>query len=458
MSSCNSDAGDMLRFGIRDNLWQARNGLSLDIHSPNTYLLDPAYKAGAFAAVSALLAEGGVHATPAQPASPLLAAAQSILLRAVQARFVSEVTIPADTAALFARYAKTRGFPTFVLKQTLLALEVSPDLCPYRVDAYYSPYRQGFGAPSSTAGEDKRLIWCSPAGEGYSNGFPVYIDTSRRSILDAAPSGHVLVPHLYFRRFLRLLRQSIPEGLVPLRYHSGGDPVTIGTLPRRGVAPPVQCGPAFSLAVADAQAIAHGAHRNTGIILWGPPGNGKSYYLRWLASYLGVPLTVVDLRQFNDLSLVSAWNAFPSPSLIVFEDFDSYFKGRVFQSTDDGPSYPRYGGGGMGSSLSFSTLLNLLDGNMARRTGLIVCLTTNDMDSVDPALANRPGRFAHSLFFGNPDEMETFRLFSGYPNAEEVARDAGVCCTSLDDMVNYRARRFPDGPPPVVRPKGVPRA
>lgn len=53
-------------------------------------------------------------------------------------------------------------------------------------------------------------------------------------------------------------------------------------------------------------------------------------------------------------------------------------------------------------TVSFQTLLNLLDG-VATRDGIIVVATANDPTCLDAAILKRPGRFDRVVQFRNPD-------------------------------------------------------
>ena len=115
-----------------------------------------------------------------------------------------------------------------------------------------------------------------------------------------------------------------------------------------------------------------------GYLLHGPPGTGKSSVIRALASDLGAGIASVSLTgsQITDEDLREGLACAPDRSLIVLEDIDAMFTQRS--------------AGEDGTKLSFSGLLNAIDG-VAAQEGRVLVMTTNHPERLDPALI-RPGR------------------------------------------------------------------
>ena len=115
-----------------------------------------------------------------------------------------------------------------------------------------------------------------------------------------------------------------------------------------------------------------------GYLFYGPPGTGKSSLVRALASDLSLEIASLDIGRatLTDDDLREAMTCAPKGSLIVIEDVDAIFTGRE--------------GGEKRSGVSFSGLLNAIDG-VAAQEGRALVMTTNHKERLDPALI-RPGR------------------------------------------------------------------
>jgi SpoVK/Ycf46/Vps4 family AAA+-type ATPase len=161
-----------------------------------------------------------------------------------------------------------------------------------------------------------------------------------------------------------------------------------------------------------------------GLVLHGPPGSGKTAFARLLAESLDMPIMVFHLNTLRDGELHTNWQDMlhDVPCVALIEDIDTVFRGRENHA---------------GGQLTFDTLLNCIDG--AERTdGVLVCITTNDIRHIDPALgipcsdgSSRPGRIDCILEFGVLPEACRWQLcrqiVADYPalHADLVAAGAG---------------------------------
>lgn len=112
--------------------------------------------------------------------------------------------------------------------------------------------------------------------------------------------------------------------------------------------------------------------------LHGPPGTGKTSLITAIVSELKRSLAIFNVDSLRDDTFIDLLSEPEQPerAVLLFEDVDSLFRGREASSDEGG--------------ITFSTLLNALDGVLCPR-GVIIFLTTNHLDRLDPALM-RPGR------------------------------------------------------------------
>jgi transitional endoplasmic reticulum ATPase len=134
-----------------------------------------------------------------------------------------------------------------------------------------------------------------------------------------------------------------------------------------------------------------------GIILYGPPGSGKSHLARAVANevdarfyYINGPDVIGTYTGETEANLRRMFNeaGHHSPSIIFIDELDAMA--------------PKRGETGAHSDTRAVTqLLALMDG-LKRVDSVIVIGTTNRIDAVDPAF-RRPGRFDREIFIGPPD-------------------------------------------------------
>lgn len=136
-----------------------------------------------------------------------------------------------------------------------------------------------------------------------------------------------------------------------------------------------------------------GQRNRTGVLLYGPPGCGKTSFVRYLATKYRVPIKIVTFDpQFTNHDLMSMFGQIKSRCIVLFEDFDTYFDGRTCAL-----------GGTNGIRFTFDVILNLLDGVYNTYESVVFIMTANDIEKVDYALKNRPSRFKFVRNFSQPD-------------------------------------------------------
>ncbi|WP_179381500.1 AAA family ATPase [Jannaschia marina] len=137
-----------------------------------------------------------------------------------------------------------------------------------------------------------------------------------------------------------------------------------------------------------------------GYLLHGPPGTGKSSLIRALASELDLDIATLDLGRatLTDDALQEAMGTAPRGALIAMEDIDAVFTARQ--------------GGERRSGVSFSGLLNAIDG-VGAQEGRALVMTTNHPERLDPALI-RPGRADVHVELGLVGGPTAGRLFARF--------------------------------------------
>jgi mitochondrial chaperone BCS1 len=207
-------------------------------------------------------------------------------------------------------------------------------------------------------------------------------------------------------------------------------------------------------------------HRR-GYLLYGPPGTGKSSFITALAGELRLNICVLNLhsRGISDDTLSVLLNNAPQRSIILLEDIDatlgaeaqSHTPQRVGSSAGDGSSSsPRVssppvpvpsGREGRTGGVTFSGLLNALDGVVATEGGgRIVFMTTNHPERLPAALV-RPGRVDVKEEFGMAAPEQAEGIFRRFFTGGTETGDA--------DMAKAFARVVPPGRIPMAALQGL---
>ncbi|MGN6246045.1 MAG: AAA family ATPase [Motilibacteraceae bacterium] len=175
--------------------------------------------------------------------------------------------------------------------------------------------------------------------------------------------------------------------------------------------------------------LAAGQHLRRGLLLFGPPGTGKTHTTRYLVRRLAGS-TVLLLRGHALAAVGEAARVARDlqPSVVVLEDVDLVARERTL------------GPGGV-----LFDLLDAMDG-ASPDADLLFLLTTNRADLLEPALASRPGRVDLAVEIGLPDEEARRRLLELYTRhltvqadeaqlADVVARSEGVTASFVKELV-----------------------
>jgi hypothetical protein len=147
-----------------------------------------------------------------------------------------------------------------------------------------------------------------------------------------------------------------------------------------------------------------GQHLKRGLLLFGPPGTGKTHTTRYLITQMGgYTRLLLTGRALHAIGSAAELARDLQPAVLVLEDVDLVAEDRSF---------------GHGSSPVLFDLLDAMDGAAADAD--LFVLTTNRSDLLEPALAARPGRVDVAVEIGLPDAEARRRLFSLYARAVPV--------------------------------------
>jgi ATP-dependent 26S proteasome regulatory subunit len=202
--------------------------------------------------------------------------------------------------------------------------------------------------------------------------------------------------------------------------------------------------------------LALGQHLKRGLLLFGPPGTGKTHTTRYLLGRMTrATRLVLTGRMLNAVGPVTELARDLAPSVVVLEDVDLVAEDRSF---------------GPGPQPVLFDLLDAMDG-AAADADLLFLLTTNRADLLEPALAARPGRVDVAVEIPLPDDDARARLLALYgrevpltlSDAEirtTVERTEGVTASFLKELVRRAVLEalFDDPAIPAVTGAHVDRA
>jgi ATP-dependent 26S proteasome regulatory subunit len=173
-----------------------------------------------------------------------------------------------------------------------------------------------------------------------------------------------------------------------------------------------------------------GQHLKRGLLLYGPPGTGKTHTVRYLLGRLdGATAVVLSGTALHLVSAACTLARRHQPSVVVLEDVDLIAGDRSF-----GPP---------GSNPLLFEILNQLDG-LGDDVDVVFVLTTNRVEVLERALAERPGRVDEAVEVGPPDDPgreRLLRLYGRSTGIEEldlsgtVAATDGATATYLRELV-----------------------
>jgi AAA+ superfamily predicted ATPase len=144
-----------------------------------------------------------------------------------------------------------------------------------------------------------------------------------------------------------------------------------------------------------------GMSTQKGLLFHGPPGTGKTHCIKYLAGSLREHTTLlITAEEMGLLPEYMALARLLQPALVVIEDADLIARERTQRDSAC-------------DEVMLNRLLNEMDG-LRERADVFFILTTNRPETLEPALANRPGRIDQTIEFPLPDEALRKRLIALY--------------------------------------------
>lgn len=158
-----------------------------------------------------------------------------------------------------------------------------------------------------------------------------------------------------------------------------------------------------------------------GVLLYGPPGSGKTLLAKAVANESGARFTAI-----NGPEVMSKWYGQSEENLRkIFEDAEKNAPAIIFFDEIDAIAPKREEVSGEVERRVVSQILTLMDG-LKSRGKVIVIAATNRQNAIDPAL-RRPGRFDREIEIGVPDvkgRKEIMQIHTrNMPLADDVSID-----------------------------------
>ena len=153
----------------------------------------------------------------------------------------------------------------------------------------------------------------------------------------------------------------------------------------------------------------YGQHLKRGVLLYGPPGTGKTHTVRYLLSRdEGATAILLSGGSLARISEAATMARALQPSIVVLEDCDLIAEDRSF---------------GHGPQPLLFEVLDAMDG-LANDADVAFVLTTNRVDMLERALAQRPGRVDLAVEIPLPAQAERISLLRLYARGIPFSPDA----------------------------------
>lgn len=162
---------------------------------------------------------------------------------------------------------------------------------------------------------------------------------------------------------------------------------------------------------------------NTGILLAGEPGMGKSVFIKLIAAEakkIGMPIIII--KQDHGPGMIDILAKIHTECLVIMDEFEKIFSG------DDNAARN-------GDVSSQNKLLSLMDGIDSNKKLFIA--SVNDTWRVSKFMLNRPGRFFYHFEFKNLEQPEIVEYFND--RLIDKSKSTFLSTSLIGHKVNYDA-------------------
>lgn len=175
---------------------------------------------------------------------------------------------------------------------------------------------------------------------------------------------------------------------------------------------------------------AYGKKAGGGVLLYGPPGCGKTLISRATAGEIDANFLSIGIHEILDLYIGESEKNLHrlfqmardnSPSILFFDEVDALAADRRDMRKSAGRTL-------------INQLLAEMDGNVASNDGILIIGATNAPWHIDPAF-RRPGRFDRILFVPPPDETARASIIEVLAKGKPIAQlDAKALAKNTKDF------------------------
>lgn len=173
-----------------------------------------------------------------------------------------------------------------------------------------------------------------------------------------------------------------------------------------------------------------GINYKRGIILYGPPGCGKTSLISAISNYFGMDIynLPLDNAYMNEEGFQNALSRIPGRSIVLFEDIDVAFPRNESDEdkedkAQDKEMNMKLSPNTVGkSSLTMKAFINGIDGIKSNNNGIVFLFTTNHIEHLDPTIL-RPGRIDLRIQLTHIQEPEIREMLNLYYTADQIRDD-----------------------------------